>query len=58
MKNAVYWDVPRVFSGMLRHATVVRTDLSEEHIASIFRMTGIGELGTTFAVTSNRRNAI
>jgi hypothetical protein len=30
-----------------------RTDLSEEHIASIIRMTRIGEQGTTLAVTSN-----
>jgi hypothetical protein len=33
---------------------LVRTDVSEELSASI-RVKGIGELGTTLAVTSNRR---
>jgi hypothetical protein len=42
-------------SGMLRHVALVRTDLSAELIASIIRVTRIGELGTTLAVTSNRR---
>jgi hypothetical protein len=32
----------------------VRTDVSEELSASFFRVTRIGELGTTLAVTSNR----
>jgi hypothetical protein len=32
--------------------TLVRTDVSEEHSASITRVTGIGDLGT-LAVTSN-----
>jgi hypothetical protein len=32
----------------------VRTDVSEELSASIIRVTRIGELGTTLAVTSNR----
>jgi hypothetical protein len=32
---------------------LVRTDVSEERIASIIRMTRICELGTTLAVTSN-----
>jgi hypothetical protein len=32
-----------------------RTDVSEEHTASIIRVTRIGELGITLAVTSNRR---
>jgi hypothetical protein len=41
-------------SGMLRFVAFVRTDVSEERIASIIRMTIIGELGTTLAVTSNR----
>jgi hypothetical protein len=40
-------------SGMLRHMVVVRTDVSEECIVSIIRVTRIGELGTTLAVTSN-----
>jgi hypothetical protein len=42
-------------SGMLRRVTLVRTDVSEELSASIIRVTRIGELGTTLAVTSNRR---
>jgi hypothetical protein len=39
---------------MLQRVDFVRTDVSEEHIASIIRTTTIGELGTTLAVTSNR----
>jgi hypothetical protein len=42
-------------SGMLRRVALVRTDVSEEHSASVIRMTRISELGTTLAVTSNRR---
>jgi hypothetical protein len=34
---------------------LVRTDVSEELSASFIRVTRIGELGTTLAVTSNRR---
>jgi hypothetical protein len=33
-------------SGMLRHVALVRTNVSEEYIASIIRVTRIGELGT------------
>jgi hypothetical protein len=40
-------------SGMLRRLAFVRTDVSEECIASIFRMEIMGELGTKLAVTSN-----
>jgi hypothetical protein len=40
---------------MLRRVTLVRTDVSEERSASIMRVTRIGELETTLAVTSNRR---
>jgi hypothetical protein len=40
---------------MLHRVTLVRTDVSEELSASIIRVTRIGELGTTLAVTSNRR---
>jgi hypothetical protein len=40
--------------GMLRRVALVRTDVSEESSASIIRVTRIGELGTTLAVTSNR----
>jgi hypothetical protein len=42
-----------VSSGMLRSVTLVRTDVSEEFNASFIRVTRIGELGTTLAVTSN-----
>jgi hypothetical protein len=44
-------------SGMLRRVALVRTDISEEFSASFIRVTRIGELGTTLAVTSNRRMA-
>jgi hypothetical protein len=43
-----------VSSGMLRHVALVRTDVSEELSASFIRVTRIGELGATLAVTSNR----
>jgi hypothetical protein len=42
-------------SGMLRRVALVRTDISEELSASIIRVTRIAELGTTLALTSNRR---
>jgi hypothetical protein len=44
-----------VSSGMLRRVAVVRTDVSEELSDSFMRVTRIGELRTTLAVTSNRR---
>jgi hypothetical protein len=44
-----------VSSGLLRHVALVRTDVSEEPDASFIRVTKIGELGTTQAVTSNQR---
>jgi hypothetical protein len=44
-----------VSSGMLRRVALVRTDISEELSASFIKVTRIGELGTTLAVTSNRR---
>jgi hypothetical protein len=44
-----------VSSGLLRRVALVRTDVSEEPGASFIRVTNIGELGTTQAVTSNRR---
>jgi hypothetical protein len=47
MKNVVYWDV--------KLWLLLRTDVSEEPSASFIRVTRIGELGTTLAVTSNRR---
>jgi hypothetical protein len=40
---------------MLRRVTLVRTDVSEELSASFIGVTRISELGTTLAVTSNRR---
>jgi hypothetical protein len=40
---------------MLRRVAFVRTDVSEKLSASIIRVTRIGEVGTTLAVTSNRR---
>jgi hypothetical protein len=43
------------FSGMLYRVALVRTDISEELSSSIIRVTRIGELGTTLAVTNNRR---
>jgi hypothetical protein len=42
-------------SGMLHHVALVRTDVSEERNASFIRVTRIGELGTTLAISSNRR---
>jgi hypothetical protein len=45
-----------VSSGMLRRVALARTDASEELSASFNRVTRIGELGTTLAVTSNRRS--
>jgi DNA-binding TFAR19-related protein (PDSD5 family) len=42
-------------SGMLRRVALVRIDVSEELSSAIIRVTRIGELGTTLAVTINRR---
>jgi hypothetical protein len=42
-------------SGMLCREDLVRTGVTEELRASIIRVKRIGELGTTLAVTSNRR---
>jgi hypothetical protein len=44
-----------VSTGMLRRVVLVRPDVLEELSASFIRVTRIGELGTTLAVTSNRR---
>jgi hypothetical protein len=38
-------------SEMLRHVALVRTDVSEERIASVIRVTRLGELGSALAVT-------
>jgi hypothetical protein len=43
-------------SGMLRLVALVRTDVSEELSASIIRVTRIGELGTTLALTSDHES--
>jgi hypothetical protein len=43
-----------VSSGVLRHVAVVRIDDAKELSASFIRVTRIGELGTTLAVTSNQ----
>jgi hypothetical protein len=44
-----------VSSGMLRRVALVRIDISEEISGTFIRVTRIGELRTTLAVTSNRR---
>jgi hypothetical protein len=40
------------YSWMFRCVALVRTDVSEKHIASIIRVTKIGKLGATLAATS------
>jgi hypothetical protein len=40
---------------MSRRVALVRTDVSEEISAFIIRLTRLGELETTLAITSNRR---
>jgi hypothetical protein len=42
-------------SGILRRVALVRIDVLEELSSFFIRVTRIGELGTTLAVTSNRR---
>jgi hypothetical protein len=42
-------------SGTLRRVALVRIDVSVELSTSFIRVTRIGELETTLAVTSNRR---
>jgi hypothetical protein len=49
----VIWKMPP--SGISRRVALVETDVSEENITSIIRVTRIGELWTTSAVISNRR---
>jgi hypothetical protein len=44
--------------GMLRRVALVRTFVSDELRAPIIRVTRIGEVRTTLAVTSNRRNLV
>jgi hypothetical protein len=43
---------------MLRRVALVRTDVSEQHSASIIRVTRIGEVETTLTVTSNKRTLL
>jgi hypothetical protein len=40
---------------MIGSVALVRTDVSKKPSASVIRLTRIGELGTTLALTSNRR---
>jgi hypothetical protein len=40
---------------MLRRMALVGTDVSEERVASIIRVTGMGELGTLAATSTLRR---
>jgi hypothetical protein len=44
MKNVVFWDVRR-------RVALVRTDVSEERIASIISVTRISELGKKLTLT-------
>jgi hypothetical protein len=43
-----------VKDAVLSGVALVRADVSEEHVSSVIRVTRIGELGITLAVTSNR----
>jgi ABC-type transport system involved in cytochrome c biogenesis ATPase subunit len=43
-------------SGMRRRMALVRTDVSEQRIASIIKMTRIAELGTTVLTRATRRH--
>jgi hypothetical protein len=54
-KGQIRWKRRMASSGMLRSVALVSTDVSEELIATIIRMTRIDDLGTTLAVTSNPR---
>jgi hypothetical protein len=47
MKNGIFWDVTTCGS--------LKTDVLQEHSASFIKVTSIGELDTTLAVTSNQR---
>jgi hypothetical protein len=40
--------------GMIRRVTLAGTDVSKESFASIFKVTKIGELGTSLEIASNR----
>jgi hypothetical protein len=43
---------------MIRRVALVRTGVSEELSASFIRVTRFGELGTTLALTNNRRTLV
>jgi hypothetical protein len=45
-------------SGMSRCVALVRMEASEELSSSFIRVTRIGELGTTLALTSNRHTLL
>jgi hypothetical protein len=45
-------------SGLLRGVVLVRTDVSEELSASFIRVTRVGELGATLAVTRSVRRLL
>jgi hypothetical protein len=49
------WNWRMVSSGILCRVALVITDVSEDLSASFIRVKRIGELGTTLALTSNRR---
>jgi hypothetical protein len=53
MRAKTYTNRRMVSFGMLRSVALVRTDVSEELIASFIRVTKIGELRTTLAITSH-----
>jgi hypothetical protein len=55
MRFSWQWQWRMSSSGMLHHVDLVRTDVSEECIASIIRVKRIGELGPMLGVTSNWR---
>jgi hypothetical protein len=50
LTNIVMYMKKVPYSGTLRGVALVRTDVTEERIASVFRVTRRGELGTTLAV--------
>jgi hypothetical protein len=45
-------------SWMLRRVALVRTNVSEERIASIIKVTRISEVGTTLAIASNALRSV
>jgi hypothetical protein len=45
-------------SGMLRRVAFLRTDVLEEPNASFIRVTRIGELGTTLAISSSETSVL